>query len=192
MSDKPTITKSQQNDINIYTDYIFKEIEDSNHNKYHTVCKISEIKFCIAIYKVNIHRHNHQTEMIEYNYKLEFTNQNCYLNESDDTQHYVNMYNIEDKEKLINQLLLIVNEYRYSKITNMLVPKEIRNGKVLEQKLFKSSDKCAVCFDYCFTTTKCNHIVCLYCLEKLRVKEDNKCPLCRQCLLCGDGYDCCE
>jgi hypothetical protein len=49
---------------------------------------------------------------------------------------------------------------------------------------FEEYEECCVCGEHTTTKTKCGHILCLKCEDKINemIKKRPKCPICRQCI----------
>ncbi len=56
-----------------------------------------------------------------------------------------------------------------------------KKNKITELKFFNIVlNTCSICYQYTNETTLCNHFICLYCREKMLIRQYSSCPICRK------------
>lgn len=91
-------------------------------------------------------------------------------------QHSLQNYNennFDDWEIKINSINDIIEQKRFDIIET--------NYNIKFQKSIINNKQCSICYDEDkIIKTNCNHFVCLYCILKMFMSNNENCPLCRE------------
>jgi hypothetical protein len=186
-------THKVKDEIELSTEYVNSLSEYFKENKYFMFKRVFEDMSCDILIRHCIEdRDNQYAFSIEYEkdgYTIICKETYCLCLFS--TSYTLTLPEVIDKL----QKILYLKEYAFCKIENRIITKQHKELNLLTSKIFPMTedDKCCVCYEYNVNMTKCKHNLCLPCLSKLLIKKgENKCPICRSCLCCGENEEECD